>query len=45
VTIIFACWYQPHRLALLPPVVLDRSFVSKLVHGPLDRGHSRLTFG
>ncbi|HEY2579952.1 MAG TPA: hypothetical protein VGI74_26865 [Streptosporangiaceae bacterium] len=25
------------------PLVLDRSFVSELVHGPLDRGHSRLT--
>jgi thymidylate kinase len=27
------------------PVVLDRSFVSELVYGPVDRGYSRLTFG
>jgi thymidylate kinase len=32
-------------LARRGPVVLDRSFVSELVYGPLDRGHSRLTFG
>jgi hypothetical protein len=25
--------------------VLDRSFVSELVYGPIDRGCSRLTFG
>jgi thymidylate kinase len=30
-------------LARPGPLVLDRSFVSELVHGPLDRGHSRLT--
>lgn len=30
-------------LARRGPVVLDRSFVSELVYGPLDRGHSRLT--
>lgn len=27
------------------PIVMDRSFVSELVYGPLDRGHSRLTLG
>jgi thymidylate kinase len=26
------------------PLVLDRSFVSELVYGPLERGRSRLTF-
>jgi thymidylate kinase len=30
-------------LAYPGAVVLDRSFVSELVYGPLDRGHSRLT--
>jgi thymidylate kinase len=25
-------------------LVLDRSFVSELVYGPIERGHSRLTF-
>ncbi|PZS09144.1 MAG: hypothetical protein DLM64_11170 [Solirubrobacterales bacterium] len=34
-----------HAILARPgPQVLDRSFVSELVHGPLDRGHSRLTF-
>lgn len=31
-------------LAVRRPVVLDRSFVSEMVYGPLDRGHSRLSF-
>jgi thymidylate kinase len=31
-------------LARAGRLVLDRSFVSELVYGPLDRGHSRLTF-
>jgi thymidylate kinase len=30
-------------LARPGPLVLDRSFVSELVHGPFDRGRSRLT--
>lgn len=34
-----------HAILARPgPLVLDRSFVSELVHGPLDRGYSRLTF-
>ena len=34
-----------HAILARPgPQVLDRSFVSELVYGPLDRGHSRLTF-
>ena len=32
-------------LARPGPVVLDRSFVSELVYGPIDRGYSRLTLG
>jgi thymidylate kinase len=32
-------------LARPGPLVLDRSFVSELVYGPVDRGYSRLTFG
>jgi thymidylate kinase len=31
-------------LARPGPLVLDRSFISELVYGPLDRGYSRLTF-
>lgn len=34
-----------HAILARPgPQVLDRGFVSELVYGPLDRGHSRLTF-
>ena len=34
-----------HAILARPgPQVLDRSFVSELVYGPLDRGRSRLTF-
>jgi thymidylate kinase len=34
-----------HEILARPgPQVLDRSFISELVYGPLDRGHSRLTF-
>jgi len=35
-----------YRVILARPgrLVLDRSFVSELVYGPLERGHSRLTF-
>lgn len=34
-----------HAILARPgPLALDRSFVSELVHGPLERGHSRLTF-
>lgn len=34
-----------HALLAQPgPIVLDRSFISELVYGPIDRGHSRLTF-
>jgi thymidylate kinase len=31
-------------LARPGPLVLDRSFVSELVYGPLERGYSRLSF-
>lgn len=31
-------------LAQPGPLALDRSFVSELVHGPIEHGHSRLTF-
>lgn len=38
--------FAKYRAILARPgrLVLDRSFVSELVYGPLDRGRSRLTF-
>jgi thymidylate kinase len=39
--------FAKYRAALARhgPLVLDRSFVSELVYGPLERGRSRLTYG